>query len=328
MLELRLSVADLAETSFAFSALQETVFSLRAWRQPGHYALHLPWLSALRADFDRLDGELLRALVAPHRWVPDFLTPPTATPVPVFAEEMAALRATPPEEIPPDLSRTYRDLPLPDVLRTATDDPAAFRERVAGALERYWQRCVAPWWPRIRSVLEADVVYRSRRLALGGAQALFTDLGGEVRTDGPDGRLVVLLATRSSRYSLIAVDGRGLPLTPTLFANGVTYRIDTTGPPMLAYPARGRATVFQPAPPPTADALLALLGRPRARMLALLAHPATTTELAHRLGVTPAAVSQQLAVLAGAGLLTRSRSGRVVLYARSPLGDDLVSGRR
>ncbi|MET8564376.1 winged helix-turn-helix domain-containing protein [Streptomyces flaveolus] len=66
-----------------------------------------------------------------------------------------------------------------------------------------------------------------------------------------------------------------------------------------------------------------LLGRPRVRLLLLLAEPASTTEPAHRLDVTPGAVSRHLAVLYGAGLLIRTRSGRVVRYARTALGDAL-----
>ena len=56
----------------------------------------------------------------------------------------------------------------------------------------------------------------------------------------------------------------------------------------------------------------------------LLGRPATTTELAHRLSVSPSAVSQHLRVLRAAGLLNGARSGRSVLYLRSPLGDNLA----
>ncbi|GAB2886825.1 hypothetical protein GCM10027074_64120 [Streptomyces deserti] len=48
-------------------------------------------------------------------------------------------------------------------------------------------------------------------------------------------------------------------------------------------------------------------------------------ELARRLGVTPSAVSQHLRVLHAAGLVTRTRDGRHVLYRRSPLGDQLAA---
>ncbi|MFI0482630.1 ArsR/SmtB family transcription factor [Actinomadura sp. 9N215] len=51
-------------------------------------------------------------------------------------------------------------------------------------------------------------------------------------------------------------------------------------------------------------------------------------ELAHRLRVTPSAVSQHLRVLHAAGLITSARQGRRVLYRRTPLGDQLTAPRR
>ncbi|WP_457029774.1 ArsR/SmtB family transcription factor [Kitasatospora sp. P5_F3] len=67
-----------------------------------------------------------------------------------------------------------------------------------------------------------------------------------------------------------------------------------------------------------------LLGAPKARLLTLLHEPPATTELARRLGVTPGAVSQHLAVLHATRLATRARHGRLVLYTRSPLVDRLL----
>ncbi|MEU6234004.1 helix-turn-helix domain-containing protein [Kitasatospora sp. NPDC047058] len=43
--------------------------------------------------------------------------------------------------------------------------------------------------------------------------------------------------------------------------------------------------------------------------------------------MTPSAVSQHLRALHAAGLVTRTRDGRHVLYHRSTLGDRLVTGR-
>ncbi|MGZ4753128.1 MAG: ArsR/SmtB family transcription factor, partial [Oryzihumus sp.] len=99
---------------------------------------------------------------------------------------------------------------------------------------------------------------------------------------------------------------------------------DTSEPPVVSYPARGRGTVWEAAPDPGSPALVALVGAARAQLLDLLDRPATTTELAQRLAVTPSAVSQHLRVLRAAGLLNRARSGRTVLYLRSPLADSLV----
>jgi DNA-binding transcriptional ArsR family regulator len=68
-----------------------------------------------------------------------------------------------------------------------------------------------------------------------------------------------------------------------------------------------------------------LLGRPRAELLEALRSPATPTDLARVLGVTPSAVSQHLRVLRGSGLVARERIGGSVLYMTTPLGMALAS---
>jgi DNA-binding transcriptional ArsR family regulator len=96
---------------------------------------------------------------------------------------------------------------------------------------------------------------------------------------------------------------------------------------MLVYPSRGVATLWSPVPAADESALVSLLGAPRARLLGVLEEPLATIEIARRLRVTPSAVSQHLRVLYAAGLVTRARDGRRVLYRRSPLGDRLAEGR-
>ena len=51
----------------------------------------------------------------------------------------------------------------------------------------------------------------------------------------------------------------------------------------------------------------------------------TTTEVASRLGVTPGAVSQQLAMLRRAGVVDAHRSGRGVYIELTPLGTSLLA---
>ncbi len=322
MLELRLSVTDLASTWFAYSPLQETVFSLRMLAQPAVFGAHLPWHTSVASHLDPADARLLYALVSERRWIPDFLTPRPPGPTPRFAAELALLRATPAARIGPDLAAAHAPDDVPRILGDRLGDPANLRDMIAATLERYWQRCVRPWWPRMQAILSADITYRARRMAAGGALSLFHDLDPCLAWD--DGVLTVQQKSRLDRQ-VVAVDGRGLPLLPSLFARAAMTAIDPAVPPVISYPARGRATLWEAVAPPTEAALVRLIGAPRAKLLALLAHPSSTTELSYRLGITAAAVSQQLVVLHAAGLLTRARSGRVVLYARSPLGDRLVA---
>lgn len=316
MIDIHLRAADLAETSFGISPLQETVFSLWVWRSPERQPFHLSWRAAQRATFQQLDAELLLALMGPRGWLPDFLTPRPSTPLADFDAEMAVVRETSPRRVRADIAAAYVDAPVPDIL---TGRPSALLRRMTDALEEYWRACLAPSWTRIRAVLEADIVYRSRELALRGARGLFADLDARVRWD--DGHLRV---DRLDGVHHIEVDGRGLRLCPSLFCRSAATYIDVSEPPVISYPARGAATVWEAVPTPNSPALVALVGAVRAQLLQLLDRPATTTELAQRLAVTPSAVSQHLAVLRASGLLNRARSGRTVLYLRSELADDLV----
>ncbi|BCJ30757.1 ArsR/SmtB family transcription factor [Actinocatenispora sera] len=321
MLELRLGVTDLASMWFAYSPLQETVFSVRALVLPGMYAPRLPWHDDVAEHLNPEDVELLYAMMPPRRWLPDFLTPRPQAPGPKFAEQLATVRATPGALGWHDILAAYGPDRLPPVLAAGEADPDALIEQIATVLDRYWRRCVRPWWPRMRAVLDADIVHRSRSLAVGGARALFADLHD--RVSWSDGVLTVRQTSRL-QHSAVEVAGRGLALVPSVFARGAMTVVDPAGPPVISYPARGRSTLWEAAQPATEAALARLIGAPRARLLALLRHPASTTELAYRLGVTAAAVSQQLSVLHAAGLVTRARSGRSVLYARTTLGDRLA----
>ncbi|MFJ8079936.1 ArsR family transcriptional regulator [Streptomyces sp. NPDC096205] len=324
MIEFRFAVGDLATTSFAYSPLQEAVFSLRCLRDPARYPHHRPWLRRIRPRLDGLDRELLSALVAPWLWVPDFLSPRPERARPSFAEQLEQVRATPEAIVVADFRATYRTQALPPVVARGLAEPSRFLVRVTDAIEAYWHAClVADWWPRVQSILEADLAYRGRVLAEQGAGALFPALDHRLSWTGSHLRLSTRDFNVPAPWTDVAIDGRGMVLLPTMFARGAQPLIDPSRPPVLMYPARGRATLSEEPPPVTGDALVRLLGRPRARLLMLLSEPASTTELAHRLGVTPSAVSQHLTVLYDAGLLNRTRSGRIVRYARTRLGDEL-----
>ncbi|WP_326953684.1 ArsR/SmtB family transcription factor [Amycolatopsis sp. NBC_01286] len=92
----------------------------------------------------------------------------------------------------------------------------------------------------------------------------------------------------------------------------------------VRYPARGRGAIWTAGTRPPPGSTVRLLGRARAGLLEALRSPATTTDLARALGVTPSAVSQHLGVLRDSGLVERERSGRQVLYLVTALGTALL----
>jgi DNA-binding transcriptional ArsR family regulator len=83
---------------------------------------------------------------------------------------------------------------------------------------------------------------------------------------------------------------------------------------MLWEPPRGQAP----------EALGELVGSRRADVLLALDQARSTAELARRLDVPNSSVSQHLRFLRRSGLVDGHRVGRMVLYMRSPLGDQLA----
>ena len=316
MINFRLDVEDLASTRFAISPIMETMCSLWALRDPGRYALHLPWLRSVRPALDELDTSLLMSLVGPTRALPDFLTPRPTVFAPSIEDELATVRATPLDVVRRDLIATYapEDLPGPLTAPLAELVPA-----LCDLLRRYWELAIAPVWPQVRLLLEADMTYRARQLATGGARSLFADLHPNVRWH--DGTLSI--DKMIGRHS-VPVSGRGLLLLPSLFAYKPVPPMNADEPPWLTYPCRGAATLWATPPRADASALTALIGSARTALLTLLEEPLATSEIARRLKVTPSAVSQHLKVLHATGLVTRTRAGRSVLYRRGRLGDQLL----
>ncbi|MEU9862731.1 ArsR family transcriptional regulator [Streptomyces sp. NPDC047971] len=327
MISFELGVEDLADTRFAVSPLHETVVSLRVLQDPGLSVLHLPWRRSVLARLEALDTGLLMSLVSRRRTLPDFLTPRPAVFAPAFEEELAVVRRTDPRTVRRDLPATHAPDPLPEPLREAAaaeDGPVvALRDRICELLRTYWEIAVEPIWPRIRLLLEADMTYRARQLAVGGARLLFADMHPNLRWH--DG---VLHIDKMIGRHRVAASGRGLLFVPSVFAHKPAPPLSPEEPPVLSYPSRGVATLWNAPPTPDATALVALLGAPKARLLALLAEPLATIEIARRLRVTPSAVSQHLRVLHATGLLARARAGRQVLYRRSDLGDRLAAAHQ
>jgi DNA-binding transcriptional ArsR family regulator len=302
----------------------ELMSSLRLFRDPATAALHLPWAEAVRDKLGDLDLLPLLALVPPEGYVPDFLTPPPTSPLVRFEDELERVRSTPARQVLKELEifRTQHEGGLPAPAEPIARHPRREVARLAQTLADYWRRAVEPFWPRILTLLSADLRHRALRLTEGGPAALFADLHPAVALDGD------WLHVDQPWQGVVELNGRGLLLVPTAFSEQRPSVIAVRPwQPTLIYPARGVGLLWEPEPESPPE-LAALMGETRARLLATLDAPRTTTELARLLDVTPGGVSQHLSALAAARLVSRRREGRAVLYARTTLGDALVSGRR
>jgi DNA-binding transcriptional ArsR family regulator len=310
MLELSFTAADVAYTRFAFSPIWEVVASVLVLKGELGRDIHPRWTVQATDRLRGFDWRPLGDLVLPHaRVIPAFVCPPPASPLPDLDAELAVLRATPADQI----ARETRAIP-------AITTPPPDADALADVVQEYWDRAIAPFWPRIRTLLEADVRYRARRLTTGGASALFTDLNPAVRWQ--DERLFVDHPLVSARRGL---RGKGLLLVPSAFVWPRVFSITVPGwQPTLRYPARGVAELWVDRKVSPSAALVGVLGRSRARLLAELDNPASTKDLAERTGITPGGVSQHLTALKAAGLVSSHRVGREVRYARTAVAESLL----
>jgi DNA-binding transcriptional ArsR family regulator len=320
----RFDTEALTRVRFAISPMLEMVRSVSALDDPARLALHLPWVESARPLVEDLDLAPLRALQMHGVYNPDFVHPPPAGPLAEFEEELAVMLTIPARQIRAEVrsAREEARVPPPELARFEAHPRRAIRE-LAELMRAYWARTLAGSWPRIRSLLEHDVLYRARQIADGGTRRLFADLDPGVRWD--DGVLQVECGSSEHRVE-IELDDRGLLLLPSVFVwPKVSFVTAAPWQPTLIYPARGVGTLWSREREPPPDALAKLLGHSRAALLVALGSPRSTTELAGALGLSPGAVSQHLAVLREAGLVCGHRVARNVLYLRSGEGDALLA---
>jgi DNA-binding transcriptional ArsR family regulator len=319
MILARFHTEALTRVRFAISPMWEMIRSIKALDDPAGAALHLPWVEQAAPRVADLDLTPLIALQSSPVYNPDFVNPPPTSPLVEFEDELAVMVATPPRQIAAEIRYAYPEQ-VPPVLEPFVAAPRKAVEGLAELMREYWRRSLAEHWPRVRSLLEHDVLYRSRQIADGGTARLFCDLDPGVGwSDG------VLRIECGECESDLDLDERGLLLLPSAFVwPKVTILTLEPWQPTLAYPARGIGMLWSPDESSAPDALEKLMGRTRATLLSTLDSPRTTTELAGELGLTPGGVSQHLTVLRDAGLVCGRRVARSVLYLRSAEGDALM----
>jgi DNA-binding transcriptional ArsR family regulator len=307
----RFTLSPKAEIGTALSALLSPQDAAdRAFR-----TLHYAAFSAMLAQFPLRRAVLDRSF-RPGRgevpgWIADYLSAPLTAPNVTIEEEIGAVAAMTEDELRADLEETTL-APLPPELAGA-----ALVEAAAGLVGWVWTRTLATDWPRRERILRADIVARTGQLASSGWAAVLRDLGRGRDWVG-DGEL------RINRYDLPT---RELPATALLFFIPVLSHGGWSGwsePDAYAlyYPVTGRLAATETA---RRGGLGRLIGANRAALLSMLDQPAGTTHLAALSRLPIGSVGNHLRVLLDAGAVTRRRSGRSVLYWRTPLGDALVA---
>ncbi|MCR8670294.1 winged helix-turn-helix domain-containing protein [Agrococcus sp. HG114] len=312
-----LPATTLVEMRFGSSQLHEAVASLRALQGAGD-GRHARWAAWARPRLRDVDLSRLLALVPPRGHLADALMPAAAVGRPL-AEATALVAATGAAALEADV-RLLADQGSEHeaVLAAAARSPEDFARAVAEDLERYWAATLAPLEQRLERLVRADLEWRTRRFAEGGPAAVLGSLHERLRLTA-DG------AALSTICRAPAPSERGLLLVPTVFAWPDLLVRDVAGEPLtLCYGPRGVRAAWLP-DPAAPSSLGPLLGETRAGLLAALSLPSTTASLARAAGIAPSTASEHLRTLADAGLVTRSRRGRLVLYARSARADDWLA---
>ncbi|MER6633781.1 ArsR family transcriptional regulator [Streptomyces sp. NPDC000987] len=297
-------------------ALTETVMSVHSLRLVPARGLGTrpalgPWHRQYRAGAAARAGTLFD-LVPGGGFTPDFLLHLPGD----FDTAVGLATQTSTEQLAADIAQ------LPGrahsrSLRELAEGSTAARESLAKDLRRYFDSCLTDLWPQIRAEAAADRALRSEALLRGGVDGLLATLSLRWHWDPP---LLHIPSPCAAPDIEVPLCGRGLVLQPSYFGGpGLTVRPGE--PTVLLYP-------IHTGEPPTecANALIPLLGRTRAAVLAAVRHPATTTAVAERAGISLPSASQHTTVLRNARLITTARAGSAVLHTLSPLGQALLHG--
>lgn len=321
MIRYRFGQDDVLRTRFAIAPLMELIGSFYVLRRPDRPTIHRRWLAWALPRIRGLDLALLDAATpfgGPY-W-PVFVSPPPREPHPTIGAELDRIAATQPEQVVAEITQRYPDGP-PPAARPFVDDPATALGTLVDQMRDLWDAVLAPRWATISALLEAELTARARSLVAVGSWAAFENLHPSVHWDAD--RLTVRETVKTADVDLA---GRGLLLIPSAFTwPRVWPRTDPPWDPALVYPPSGIGDLWEP-PEASDGALESLIGRRRALILRQLDRPAATLDLAGRMGVSAGGISDHLSVLRRAGLVTRRREGRRVVYARTLAGDALCRG--
>ncbi|MET7331055.1 winged helix-turn-helix domain-containing protein [Nonomuraea sp. NPDC005650] len=183
----------------------------------------------------------------------------------------------------------------------------------------YHRLSVGPYWPTIRAIVDSDVARRRQTLREGGVNRLLESFRPMMRW-----RFPVLEIPEHPSGRDIHLNGRGLLLIPSYFTHRHPATIfNPELPQAVIYPAdhvpyAGRAQ--------SGSALDQLLGETRAAVLRAIVIGGTTSDLAQRVGVSPATISHHTGILREAGLIISRRDATTMLHTLTPLGRALVAG--
>jgi DNA-binding transcriptional ArsR family regulator len=327
------------------SPLIELGCALHVLAEPAHHD-RVEWAAAVRLP------DVLRSELSQWTWTvravrARFFATSSATGMPSWQDELAALRARAPEELAADLVRPLRGRPLSsrttdtDAVRhwarsrsravaalvdSLLSDPAEPVRRFLDVLDACWVEWFAAVWEESREALAARG-RQDRDLAVrDGLLAMLRSLDGSVSVRDADS--AVVQKVQSKRIDL---SERSLLLVPSNYIAPHLFLGEIPGEPLtVIYPVVGAGAAV-----PTAQQMLgrleALAAPDRLQVCrAVASEPRTAGEIAALWGLHPTQVTRHLRALTRVGLVTAERQGRFVAYrldesTLNHLGTDLLN---
>ncbi|WP_329281290.1 ArsR/SmtB family transcription factor [Streptomyces sp. NBC_01451] len=320
MLRFHFTPEDLTKVRVATEphALWEIAASLhRLQTREGRWA-YAPWFRTARAALRRAGLEptvktFLLPLFPRASYFPDFLTPPEGAQG--LDAGLEAVLVTPDERVVKEADALNRAVGAPAWVRRLAERD--MREQLVCALRAYYCAVIAPHEECIQERLHAERVRHAHTLFHAGTEGMLAGLGPTIHWRSP-----VLEIDPYPEHRDVHLRGRGLLLIPSHFCWHAPIALADPGlPPVLLYPLHHLPTTTPHADSPP---LNVLLGPTRAAILRACTTGSTTTEAAHRAGVTPTTASHHTAVLRDAGLITSLRHANTVLHTLTPLGAALL----
>ncbi|WAU83332.1 winged helix-turn-helix domain-containing protein [Streptomyces sp. Qhu-G9] len=326
MLKFHFTDADMARIRMAAGPdpLWELLLSLHLLRGTDGSVVFGAWRRHVRS---RLPGttRLLFDLAPPRGYSADFLTP-----LPDRGElepGIDAVLSTPRGRLRHDVARLAAVRPLGSRTLSLAEAGSDAMLCLGAALRGYFDVALRPYWAQVGSSIEADRAVRVRAILDGGTEGMLAALHPSLRWQPG------VLTVASPHDRDIHLDGRGLLLLPSFFCwrAPITLR-DPELPPVIVYPVThdlGWSQTDAGQGRDAREALGTLLGRTRADLLAAIADGGgSTSELARRLVVSPASVSQHAAALRDSCLIVTHRRGQSVHHSATALGSALLDGHR
>lgn len=324
MLRIHFTPRDIARTTVSTKPAPpwEILLSLHMLQVQDGRLVFEDWRRAVRSKLALDQMRLLLELTPPKGYSPDFLTPAEA---PDVDTALDLILSTPRPELRRQLDLLARHRPVSPWTRELAQGERSSLHKLGRAIRTYHDAAIAPYWKAIGTHVSADQAHRGAALAQSGVERLLSSLHPRVRWAAPV--LQVLDMPDRDLY----LEGRGLELQPSAFCwqAPITQR-DPELKPILVYPIQHAPGILRQASTMdtlySTDPLGSLLGSTRAAALEAAVTGCTTTELAKRCKISPAAASHQATVLREAGLITTRRVGASVRHEVTQLGIWLLSG--